>query len=209
MEAMRTGVRQVLLFLVPLVLVQTQTWERHETLDRDGIVNLFWTANLENGEITFELHTKTQGWAGLGFSANGAMTGSDIVVGWIKDGQTFFTEKRSLLLLPNWDSKFAAIDTCDEDDFYITIVTEGAATTSSSKAFHAFTTLQVNVTALAAYIVRYPPGVLNPESCGVLARSVLQSADRMPTLVVAVAVNEAVRAGRTQRKLKIADAAKL
>ncbi|CAG0903356.1 unnamed protein product [Darwinula stevensoni] len=57
-------------------------------------------------------------------------------------------------------------------------------------------------TVLAAYLVRYPPGVLNPASCGVRARSVLQSADRMPTLVVVVALKEALGAGRTQRKLE-------
>ena len=90
LTAMQTGAWRIL-FLVLIPLVLGQTWERHETLDRDGIVNLFWTPDLENGEITFQLHAKTQGWAGLGFSANGAMPGSDIVVGWIKDGQTHFT----------------------------------------------------------------------------------------------------------------------
>ncbi|CAG0892815.1 unnamed protein product [Darwinula stevensoni] len=127
-------------FRIPLVLGQTQTWERHESLDQDGIVNLYWTPDLENGEITFELHAKTQGWAGLGFSANGAMTGSDIVVGWIKDGQTFFTDRHAVgnelplvdesqdyeLLFASEDEEGLTlrfkrlIDTCDEDDFYIT-----------------------------------------------------------------------------------------
>ncbi|CAG0892814.1 unnamed protein product [Darwinula stevensoni] len=116
------------------------TWERHESLDRDGIMNLYWTPDLESGEITFELHAKTQGWAGLGFSANGAMIGSDIVVGWIKDGQTFFTDRHAVgnelplvdesqdyeLLFASEDEEGLTlrfkrlIDTCDEDDFYIT-----------------------------------------------------------------------------------------
>ncbi|CAG0895153.1 unnamed protein product [Darwinula stevensoni] len=117
-----------------------QTWERHETLDRDGIVNLFWTPDLENGVITFELHVKTQGWAGLGFSANGAMPGSDIVVGWVKDGQSYFSDRHAVgnelplvderqdyeLLFASEDEEGLTlrfkrpIDTCDEDDFYIT-----------------------------------------------------------------------------------------
>ncbi|CAG0901630.1 unnamed protein product [Darwinula stevensoni] len=121
-------------------LVLGQTWERHETLDRDGIMNLYWTPNLESGEITFELHAKTQGWAGLGFSANGAMTGSDVVVGWIKDGQTYFTDRHAVgneLSLVDESQDYELLfssegeeglilrfkrlfDTCDENDFYIT-----------------------------------------------------------------------------------------
>ncbi|CAG0895154.1 unnamed protein product [Darwinula stevensoni] len=121
------------------VLVLAGTWERHEALDRDGIVNLFWTPDLENGVITFELHARTRGWVGLGFSANGAMDGSDVVVGWIKDGQTFFTDRHAEGNQPlvdgsqDYELLFASededgltlrfkrrVDTCDEDDFYIT-----------------------------------------------------------------------------------------
>ncbi|CAG0902663.1 unnamed protein product, partial [Darwinula stevensoni] len=136
---MQTGA-ELILFLVLIPLVLGQTWERHETLDNDGIMNLYWTPDLESGDITFELHAKTQGWAGLGFSANGAMPGSDIVVGWIKDGQTYFTDRHAVgnelpLVdeIQDYELLFASeteeglilrfkrlIDTCDENDFYIT-----------------------------------------------------------------------------------------
>ena len=34
---------------------------------------------------------KTKGWVGLGLSPNGGMKGSDIFLGWVKDGQVELT----------------------------------------------------------------------------------------------------------------------
>jgi hypothetical protein len=49
---------------------------------------LFWAFNKER--ITFEVHVRTHGWFGLGFSGNGGMNGADMVVGWISNGETHF-----------------------------------------------------------------------------------------------------------------------
>ena len=39
-------------------------------------------------QITFEIQVKTRGYVALGLSPNGAMKGSDIVVGWVNDDGT-------------------------------------------------------------------------------------------------------------------------
>ena len=38
-----------------------------------------------------QLHGRTTGWVGMGISPNGAMTGADIVVGWVKEERTYIT----------------------------------------------------------------------------------------------------------------------
>ena len=39
-------------------------------------------------QITFEILVKTRGYVAFGLSPNGAMKGSDIVVGWVNDDGT-------------------------------------------------------------------------------------------------------------------------
>ncbi|RNA32042.1 DBH-like monooxygenase 2 -like protein [Brachionus plicatilis] len=56
-----------------------------------GVYNLYW--NYTDSEITFEVHCKTSGWVGFGFSPNGGMDKSDVVVGWISGGKTNFTDR--------------------------------------------------------------------------------------------------------------------
>ena len=34
----------------------------------------------------FQLHGNTNGWVGMGISPNGGMTGADIVIGWVENG---------------------------------------------------------------------------------------------------------------------------
>jgi hypothetical protein len=43
-------------------------------------------------EIQFEAHVKTNGWVGLGISPNGGMGGSDIVIGWVKDNKAYLKD---------------------------------------------------------------------------------------------------------------------
>ena len=51
--------------------------------DKDEkLYKLFWKT-LENDEIQFELHCRTNGWLGFGLSPNGGMAGSDIMIGWV------------------------------------------------------------------------------------------------------------------------------
>ena len=45
--------------------------------------------------ITFEIHAKTLGWVGFGLSPNGGMVGSDVIIAWVKDGETFFSVRNS------------------------------------------------------------------------------------------------------------------
>ena len=54
---------------------------------------LYWNPPTEDGEICFAVTVRTTGWVGLGFSPNGGMSNSDVVMGWVKDGQTFFTDR--------------------------------------------------------------------------------------------------------------------
>ena len=50
---------------------------------------IFWKLINDNDEIQFEVHCRTTGWVGLGFSPNGGMAGSDVVIGWVKDGEAY------------------------------------------------------------------------------------------------------------------------
>lgn len=73
------------------------TFDPSETFDRDtfldtkssstGQYRLFWKVVGE--DIIFEAHVATLGWLGLGFSPTGGMTGADLVVGGVKNGQPY------------------------------------------------------------------------------------------------------------------------
>ena len=39
------------------------------------------------------VEVETMGWVGLGFSPNGGMIGSDIMMGWVKDGVATITDR--------------------------------------------------------------------------------------------------------------------
>lgn len=41
-------------------------------------------------EITFEIQVRTLGYIGFGFSPDGERSGSDIVIGWVDHGQSYF-----------------------------------------------------------------------------------------------------------------------
>jgi hypothetical protein len=52
---------------------------------------LLWKI-INEEEIQFEVHVKTNGWVGLGISPNGGMGGSDIVIGWVKDNKAYLKD---------------------------------------------------------------------------------------------------------------------
>ncbi|XP_068226831.1 DBH-like monooxygenase protein 1 isoform X1 [Palaemon carinicauda] len=53
------------------------------TLDHMGNFVLKWTPRTE--DIVFEVHVATTGYVGFGFSPNGGMTGSDVIIGGVDD----------------------------------------------------------------------------------------------------------------------------
>ena len=55
-----------------------------------GVYRLYW--NYTDTEFIGEIHCKTKGWVGFGFSPNGGMDKSDVVIGWISsEGTVHFT----------------------------------------------------------------------------------------------------------------------
>jgi hypothetical protein len=75
----------------------SQAYPHVVELDKGGMFFLFWEFDEER--ITFEVHVRTHGWVGLGFTNNGRMEGSDVVVGWIKDGVTYFKVSQILVIM--------------------------------------------------------------------------------------------------------------
>ena len=60
-------------------------------LDENQHVKLYWNVSIARKEIIFTVEAKTTGWVGFGISSGqGKMQGADIVIGWVKDGQTYF-----------------------------------------------------------------------------------------------------------------------
>ena len=82
-----------LLLLVPLQ-VSADLASEHSffaALDEYQNVNLYWNVRTEEKEIDFTVEAKTTGWIGFGISSGqGKMEGADIVIGWVKDGKTYF-----------------------------------------------------------------------------------------------------------------------
>lgn len=74
-------------------------WDHSVYLNDD--YRMLWTSRQSNNEITIEVQVRTHGYVGLGFSPNGERSGSDVAIGWIDKGQTYFQvyiHLRSLLL---------------------------------------------------------------------------------------------------------------
>lgn len=80
-----------LLFCLFIVSVFGENWDHQLVLDPLRNYHLSWRINDAEQHITFQVDVKTKGWIGFGLSPNGGMAGSDIVIGWVKDGKTFFT----------------------------------------------------------------------------------------------------------------------
>ena len=60
----------------------------HSVTLEENKYSLYWTFDDES--ITFETHTKTNGYVGFGVSPSGGMPGADVVIGWVKDSEVFF-----------------------------------------------------------------------------------------------------------------------
>lgn len=58
-------------------------------LDDEETFHLEWTANKTAGCIQFQARVKTHGWIGLGFSPDGQMSNSDVIIGWVRDSRAF------------------------------------------------------------------------------------------------------------------------
>lgn len=50
---------------------------------------LHWSFDVEQETISFAINVSTDGWVGFGLSPNGGMAHSDVVIGWIKDGNAY------------------------------------------------------------------------------------------------------------------------
>lgn len=61
-----------------------------EYLDQQHLVCLKWGFDDLQGIITFQLVVNTTGWVGFGFSPNGGMQGSDLVIGGLDTNGTYF-----------------------------------------------------------------------------------------------------------------------
>ncbi|CAH1233415.1 MOXD1 [Branchiostoma lanceolatum] len=72
-------------------LVCADDFTHHESLDEEGKFHLFW--KFDDEKIEFEAQVQTTGWVGLGLSPNGGMPGSDIAIGWVKDGTAHLTDR--------------------------------------------------------------------------------------------------------------------
>lgn len=89
----------VLHLLLPLVLFLGQTSGASvdptlpfsEYLDLNANVLLRWGFDVAKDTITFEVTVNTTGWVGFGFSPNGGMAGSDLVIGGVGPGGVYFT----------------------------------------------------------------------------------------------------------------------
>ncbi|RUS81877.1 hypothetical protein EGW08_010347 [Elysia chlorotica] len=63
----------------------------HQKLTDD--YTLYWDFNTSH--ITLEVVVKTNGWVGFGISPKGAMKSSDVIIGWVKDGQVHFADRHA------------------------------------------------------------------------------------------------------------------
>ncbi|XP_044024444.1 DBH-like monooxygenase protein 2 homolog isoform X2 [Siniperca chuatsi] len=111
-----------------------------EYLDQDRLVCLKWGFDNLQGNITFKLVVNTTGWVGFGFSPNGEMTGSDIIMGGLGPSGSYFKDYHAtensmplvdkqqsytLLSLNEGEGQTIvtferSIQSCDDQDFHIT-----------------------------------------------------------------------------------------
>ncbi|XP_056635826.1 MOXD1 homolog 2 [Diorhabda sublineata] len=107
---MELFLKLVVVFLV-LCLVNlsySARWAHSVYLNPD--YRLLWSLGPSPLEITFELQVKTMGYVGFGFSKDGRMAGSDMVIGWVDHKQVHFQDRHVK------DSPGSAIDREPEVD---------------------------------------------------------------------------------------------
>ncbi|KAK3101729.1 hypothetical protein FSP39_005907 [Pinctada imbricata] len=144
----------------------TEEYPYKEIMDPNGNYHLYFNRN--DTHVTMEIHVRTHGYVGFGLSNNGKMFPADIVIGWVKDGKTFFKDRHSVehavpivdksqdwTLLLGFENSFGTIlkftrkiITCDPDDMDITEATMRAIYSyhpddpqdENSIPYHGFTT---------------------------------------------------------------------
>lgn len=150
-------------------------------------MNLYWSVRTEEEEIYFTVEAKTTGWIGFGISSGqGKMEGADIVIGWVKDGKTYFKDRHAngrvmprvdtqqdyeLISLKEENGKTIMkmkrkFDTCDSEDNKI----EGG-TTKVIYAYHPDDPSSENE------IPKH-----SPQNRGARSLMLLNSLDKVPTL---------------------------
>nr|XP_041631596.1 MOXD1 homolog 1 isoform X2 [Drosophila kikkawai]XP_041631597.1 MOXD1 homolog 1 isoform X2 [Drosophila kikkawai] len=66
-------------------LVHHTNWMRHEIMDNNGLYWLQWWVIAKDNDVYFEVTVNTRGYIGLGFSKDGRMPNSDMVLVWVDD----------------------------------------------------------------------------------------------------------------------------
>ena len=82
-----------LLALLQIVLGNLSTrYSFSSTLyDRGGDTYVLrWNFSIAERTIAFAVNVSTTGWVGFGLSPNGGMVNSDVVMGWVRSGRTYF-----------------------------------------------------------------------------------------------------------------------
>lgn len=124
-------------------MIGQNPYYRAETLDYNGRYQLEWLVEFEEKRITFNVTAQTKGYVGFGISKNGTMQEkADVVIGGVtSSGKTYFTDRYSMgnqmpeidasqdwTLNDAWESathtflSFSRnLDTCDPDDYPITV----------------------------------------------------------------------------------------
>uniref|UniRef100_H2ZCA5 DOMON domain-containing protein n=1 Tax=Ciona savignyi TaxID=51511 RepID=H2ZCA5_CIOSA len=72
----------------------TEEYYKFTTLDIAGNVKLYWKYN--DTHITLEVHGRTSGWVGIGFSPNGGMRDADIIFGWVRNGVAHISDRHGI-----------------------------------------------------------------------------------------------------------------
>jgi len=92
-------------------------------LDPAGLYQLYWNVDTENQLLHAAVQVETNGWVGFGISPQG-MAGSDVFIGWVKDGQVHFADRYAYQqgIIPTMDV---------HQDYYA--ISAGEMTTSPDK----------------------------------------------------------------------------
>lgn len=113
-------------------------WTHRAVLDRVGNVVLFWTPGIE--DIVMQLEVRAKGWIGIGFSPDGNMPNSDVVIGWVSNNEPSLQDRfaadriepqlddqQDYKLLSGYENDTHTVlrfqrkyDTCDPKDIKIT-----------------------------------------------------------------------------------------
>lgn len=73
----------------------------HEVLDRKNRFHFFWKVDKTKEQIVFRIEVETKGYVAVGLSTNGGMAGSDIAIGWIKNGKVYLQVRVYVIFYTN------------------------------------------------------------------------------------------------------------